>query len=113
MLELLGPRAAPPPGQHVTFRYDNPMNHTYRPAHPLDGFVDRFWLIDDFRRPHPRERVLPSATLDLVIDLTPGARSTALVAGAHAAPFTYSTGRTTALLGVAFRPGGAAPLLDT
>ena len=87
------------------------MIHAYRPAHPLDDFVERFWLIDDFRPPHAWERVLPSATLDLVIDLTPGTGPTALVAGARATPFTYETGRTTAVLGIAFRPGGAAPLL--
>ena len=42
---------------------------TYTPGPPLDEYIDRFWLCSD-TPPHPRERILPSGTAQLVINLS-------------------------------------------
>ena len=39
---------------------------TYTPGPPLDQYVDRFWFCSDTPA-HPRERILPSGTVELVI----------------------------------------------
>src|SRR5262245_65245095 len=42
---------------------------TYPPGPPLDNYIDRFWYCSDTPA-HPRERILPSGTVELVINLT-------------------------------------------
>ncbi|MBX6316292.1 MAG: AraC family transcriptional regulator, partial [Isosphaeraceae bacterium] len=42
---------------------------TYTPGPPLDGYIDRFWLVSDTPS-HPRERILPSGAVELVINLS-------------------------------------------
>ncbi|WP_165235541.1 helix-turn-helix domain-containing protein [Aquisphaera insulae] len=87
------------------------MIHTIAPRGPLGTLVERIWLDDAFERPHRAERILPCGTLDLILNLTPGVDPAILAAGARSGPFTFEAAGTTAVLGVAFRPGGAAPIL--
>ena len=42
---------------------------TYTPGPPLDEYIDRFWLCSDTPA-HPRERILPSGSIELVINLS-------------------------------------------
>ena len=42
---------------------------TYIPGPPLGECIDRFWLCSD-TPPHPPERILPSGTVELVINLS-------------------------------------------
>ena len=42
---------------------------TYTPGPPLDECIDRFWLCSD-TPPHPRERILPSGSIELVTNLS-------------------------------------------
>jgi Domain of unknown function (DUF6597) len=44
------------------------LNLSYAPGPPLADFVDRVWMFGDAPL-HARERVLPSGTLELVINL--------------------------------------------
>lgn len=99
--------------------------HIYRPPPPLADWVACFWLWDGFPAPAPRERALPSGTLDLVINLErdrldffaderpeslvslPGSA----VCGAHARYFVIATSPHTSVIGVHFKPGGAYPFL--
>ena len=41
---------------------------SFTPAPPLGDFVERFWLYSD-PPSHPRERILPSGTMELVVNL--------------------------------------------
>src|SRR5262245_7928110 len=41
---------------------------TYTPSPPLDAYIDRFWLCSDTPQ-HPKERILPSGTVQLLINL--------------------------------------------
>src|SRR6185295_3550870 len=42
---------------------------TYVPRPPLSDHVDFFWAFDAYGGPHARERVLPTATSELVVAL--------------------------------------------
>jgi AraC-like DNA-binding protein len=97
---------------------------THTPGPPLDEYVDRFWFCSD-TPPHPRERILPSGTLELVINLSddeiriydpahpdccrryPGA----VVSGPYRGFFLIDPLQHASIIGVHFRPGRAFPVL--
>src|SRR5262245_35663207 len=97
---------------------------TYTPGPPLDEYIDRFWLFSD-TPPHPKERILPSATVQLVINLSDDeirifdasdpARlrrySGAVVSGPYSSFFLIDPLVHASIIGVYFRPGRAAPVL--
>lgn len=97
----------------------------YSPPPPLGHFVELLWLYEGFRPAHPRERLLPTGTVELVIDLredrvrTHGRRdihkpislSGSVVCGAHSEFFVIDTAAQDGVMGVHFRPGGAYPFL--
>ena len=97
---------------------------TYTPGPPLDGYIDRFWLCSD-TPPHPRERILPSGTVELVINLSDDeiriydpsdparARrySGAVVSGPYRGCFLIDPIQHASIIGVHFRPGRAVPVL--
>jgi AraC-like DNA-binding protein len=71
--------------------------------------VALFWEYDSYGT-HPRERVLPGATSELVIVLD-GAPAGSVFCGAHSRSFEIGTASRPSLLGVHFKPGGAFPFL--
>ena len=97
---------------------------TYNPGPPLDEYIERFWLCSD-TPPHPRERILPSGTVELVINLGddeiriydpshpdrarryPGA----VVSGPYSNFFLIDPLQHASIIGVHFRPGRAVPVL--
>jgi AraC-like DNA-binding protein len=97
---------------------------TYTPGPPLDECVDRFWLCADTPS-HPRERILPSGTVELVINLSDDeiriydpfhpARirrySGAVVSGPYRDYFLIDPLQHASIIGVHFRPGRAVPVL--
>ena len=52
------------------FKYPIVVMHfsSRAPIRPLDTFVERLWLLTD-APPHSKERIAPSGTIDLVINL--------------------------------------------
>src|SRR5262245_46113056 len=96
----------------------------YVPGSPLNEFVERFWLCSD-APPHQRERILPSGTIELVINLREDeiriydpshpdrcARySGAVVSGTYSRFFVIDPIQHASIMGVHFRPGGAVPVL--
>src|SRR5262245_3827266 len=99
------------------------LYRSYAPASPLAEFVEDFWLYDNYRPRHLRERILPSGTVELVINLRddqlriydrvrPGVCerfSGAIVSGTYDRFFVIDTAEEASLLGVHFKPGGAFP----
>ncbi|HKE18413.1 MAG TPA: helix-turn-helix domain-containing protein [Kofleriaceae bacterium] len=97
---------------------------SHSPAPPLDAFIENLWCVSDAPR-HERERILPSGTLELVINLhedelriydpAHGLRcrrlAGAIVSGAYRRPFVIDTLEHASVIGVHFRPGGASALL--
>jgi len=98
---------------------------SYTPGPPLGDFIGRFWLCSD-TPPHPRERILPSGTIEMVFNLCDDEiriydpahddRSTrysgAVVSGAYSSFFVIDPLVHASIIGVHFRPGGAFPFLD-
>jgi AraC-like DNA-binding protein len=98
---------------------------SYVPGPPLRGFVHDFWLYDGYAAPHFRERILPSGTIELVVNLREDELriydpdrpdrcrrfSGALVSGAYGRGFVTDALEETSIMGVHFEPGGAFPFL--
>lgn len=95
----------------------------YQPATPLAPYVDIIWSCDGDAPAHRTERVLPDGSMQLILhregeplrvyDRDGGARlvSSPVVCGPRARFSLLDTAQHGSLLGVHFRPGGAAPLL--
>lgn len=95
---------------------------SHQPASPLGDFVHNFWHCADAPS-HPRERILPSGTIELVVNLQedevricdsaqpslyrrfPGI----VVSGTYAGAFDIDPSQHASMMGVHFRPGGAFP----
>jgi AraC-like DNA-binding protein len=100
----------------------NYLSHSPGPA--LARWVENLWSLSDAPA-HTRESILPSGTLELVINLhenefriydpsaaqSPRRLSGAIVSGAYRGPFVIDTREHAAIMGVHFKPGGAFPLL--
>ena len=97
----------------------------HKPSPPLSAFVDYVWYVSDAPG-HARERIVPSGTVELVINLHEdefriygsaakgeGCRRFrgAIVSGCYGAPFGIDTREHASVIGVHFRPGGAVGLL--
>ncbi|HJZ94654.1 MAG TPA: helix-turn-helix domain-containing protein [Gemmataceae bacterium] len=94
------------------------------PGPPLSDFVELLWFYDGYDPGHPRERLLPTGAMELVIDLDDGPMRIAagdqeqfrayrgpLICGTHSSPFVIDTSAPATVLGVHFKPGGAFPFL--
>jgi AraC-like DNA-binding protein len=84
----------------------------YVPRAPLSEFIELLWLFENAAPSHESERVLPTGTVEMVINLHERTGSfDAVVAGPHSHFFVLDTSRPTALIGVHFRPSGAFPFV--
>ena len=97
----------------------------YKPKPPLSKFVDSFWLYEGRGAETETERILPTGTLELAINLRqnelrfydperPANRSRlsgAVVSGAHGSGFAPESAEEVIIIGVHFKPGGAFPFL--
>jgi AraC-like DNA-binding protein len=96
-----------------------------KPKPPLLKFVDNFWLYEGHEAERRTERILPTGTLELVINLRQNELrffdterpencsrfSGAVVSGASGRAFAPDTPEEAFIIGVHFKPGGAFPFL--
>lgn len=87
------------------------IRHYRIPGGRLGEFVGLFWFYEGYSVAHPRERLLPGATTELVFELRPGARecAAAVVAGPHSEYSVLDTSAEISLIGVHFKVGGSFP----
>ena len=96
----------------------------YVPAEPLAAYVEHFWFYQDLFPSHRREHVLPDGTFELIINLRDETRHTFDVASGRETSFRESwfSGAQSryividalpgsSMIGVHFKPGGAAAVL--
>jgi AraC-like DNA-binding protein len=97
---------------------------TAAPSPPLADLVERFWQCSDVPD-HRRERILPSGTFELVMNLREDEiriydplhpdrckrYSGAVVSGPYSRPFVIDPQQHASIVGVHFKPGGAFPFL--
>jgi AraC-like DNA-binding protein len=97
----------------------------YSPGPPLSAFVEVFWFSNGHVPSHAKERLLPTGTLELVINLREdqvrvydGEETSrcqtlrgAVVCGPHSGFFVIDTAEQESVVGIHFRPGGAFPFL--
>lgn len=98
---------------------------THKPSGPLAAHVDFFWFFEGLLPAHSLERVLPQGTFELVIDLRAVPRKLfrdesarrwteykrAWLSGAHSRYIVIDVLPASSMIGVHFRPGGAAAFL--
>lgn len=95
------------------------------PGPPLDRFVECVWLFRDYQPCHSMEKVLPHGGMELVIDLQDRPRRMhdprrpgevcrfrrSWLSGLHTEHIFIGADADSSMMGVRFRPGGAAPFL--
>ena len=96
-----------------------------RPGPPLGEFIDCLWYFDGYHATHARERALPTGTAEIVLnlkddcirvfqsdrDFTGNCFRGAVVCGSHPGYFVIEPSQQQEVIGVHFKPGGAAPFL--
>jgi len=82
-----------------------------RPQGPLSAFVDCLWIHEGYGGEHPRERVLPTATVDLVFSHHPDRGCAASLAGPRSESVELDTSQPFSACGVHFKPGGTLPFV--
>lgn len=96
-----------------------------RPRPPLDQFVECLWRIDSEPSPHARERALPTGTVELVFNFEDTRMRIfasdsdregqhfdgAVICGAQSSYFVLDSASPTSVMGVHFKPAGAAAFL--
>src|SRR5262245_21308255 len=119
------PSLAGSKSQQFTILNIDTIFNFYTPKPPLSKFVDSFWLYEGYNPERKTERILPTGTLELVINLRQNELlfddaerpencsrlSGAIVSGASGRGFTPDTPEETFIIGVHFKPGGAFPFL--
>lgn len=97
---------------------------TYAPKPPINEFVDYFWLFDGGQAPR-KERIVPSGTSELVINLRDDEicihhpahskqhrrLSGAVLSGTYSSILVVNAMQHESMLGVHFKSGGAFPFL--
>jgi len=98
----------------------------YKPKPPVSNFVDSLWLYEGYQSERQTERILPTGTLELVVNLRQNelgfydperpencARlSGAVVSGAFGRGFAPAPAEEAFIIGVHFKAGGAFPFLE-
>lgn len=85
------------------------MDFIYYPAHPLlSECVEFLWLSENYVQAHARERVLPTGTMGIIVDLDTNDGG-ASIAGARSRPFVLDTSKPLNIMGVGLKPGGGYP----
>src|SRR5689334_6479167 len=111
--------------QQFTISKIDTIFNFYKPKPPLSKFVDIFWLYEGYEPERQTEPILPTGTLELVINLRQNELrfydakrpencsrfSGAVVSGAHGCGFAPDAVEDTFIIGVHFKPGGAFPFL--
>ncbi|HEV8591216.1 MAG TPA: helix-turn-helix transcriptional regulator, partial [Pyrinomonadaceae bacterium] len=96
-----------------------------KPTAPLADFVDNFWLYEGYEGEHSNERILPTGTMELVINLRENELriydaeqpnrcsrfSGSVVSGAYGKGFISDSEEEAFIMGIHFKPGGAFPFL--
>jgi AraC-like DNA-binding protein len=100
--------------------------YQYRPAPPLDRFIERIWYWEGDAPRHGKDRLMPDGGGSLIINMAEdevrnygGANDAsverypgAVYVGAHSRYSVIDTREQTAVLGISFRPGGTWPFFD-
>jgi len=101
------------------------LYRTHIPTPPLSSFVELFWLYQGYQQPHDKERLLPTGTTEIVIDLREDNNkvydredhsryetfSGGIVCGPHSEHFVIDTAGQASVIGIHFKPGGAFPFI--
>ena len=94
-----------------------------QPRPPLSKFIELFWFYQNLEVNHTKEKLLPNGAIELIIDLSPSPKKLydrqdlthfttyrrAWISGMQRQYIVIGAERGSSMMGVHFRPGGAAP----
>lgn len=97
----------------------------HQPAPPLDHFIDTMWFFDGYDPDHSMERLLPDATMEIVINLRPEPKrlfqrddfddvetfSRSWISGKQTQYIVIEAASESSMMGVHFKPCGVFPFL--
>lgn len=97
----------------------------HQPATPLSHFIENLWFFDGYDVDHTMERLLPDATMEIVINLRPEPKRLyhrdnfddvqtfhkSWVSGKQTRYIVIEAARVSSMMGVHFRPCGSFPFL--
>jgi len=97
----------------------------HKPRPPLNRFIETLWLWEGCPRPHPRERILPDGSMQIIVNLIDdriplydrstgerrGGTRGVLLCGPRSEYSVIDTATQVAVFGFHFKPGGMLPFL--
>ncbi len=97
----------------------------HHPAPPLRHFIEHLWFFEGYDPDHTMERLLPDATMEIVINLRPEPKrlyhrdnfddvqsfTKSWISGKQTQYIVIEAARASSMMGVHFRPCGAYPFL--
>jgi AraC-like DNA-binding protein len=86
--------------------------YLYRPGPPLSEFVDFFWTYEGYAPAHRAERLLPTATSELVFSVDGNGRDSCGISGVRSQSLVLDTSTPFSAIAVHFSPGGTVPFFD-
>jgi AraC-like DNA-binding protein len=89
----------------VTYRH-------YIPPDPLREFVGLMWYWRGHEAPYSKERVMPSVSAELIINLGSGRTNSAGITGSRSEATIIQRTSFEELIGIHFNPGGAFPFIS-
>ena len=99
------------------------LARVYTPGPPLSDFVEVLWLCQGLQPVHEKERIMPTGSMQLLINLNEGSLSVydrsgrrrtlgpCALHGAQSEFVVIDTAQQEFIMGACFRPGGAVPFL--
>jgi AraC-like DNA-binding protein len=79
---------------------------------PLSEFVDFLWLAEGYMQPHATELVVPTGSMELVLNLDEHGQAGDVLSGMRTKSILLDTSNPLHLLGARFKPGGAFAFLS-
>lgn len=81
----------------------------YTPPPPLAGHIEMLWLYEGYSVAHAQEWLLPTGSMELIVDLRSNA---AVMVGAYSKRGLLDTSQAISVIGAHFHPGGAFAFLQ-
>jgi len=79
---------------------------------PLADYVDYLWLSEGYAPAHAAERVLPTASMSLVVEMRPERPTAGFISGVRASSFILDTTQPLSFMGATFKAGGGYAFVD-
>jgi AraC-like DNA-binding protein len=81
----------------------------YALRRPLSDYLVGLWSYGYYAQPHRLERLLPTGTMNLIVNIDAGEHASAIVSGARSSYFLLDTSQPFSVIAASFKAGGGFP----